>query len=63
MRKRIIACLVGAALGALVFPPVRDMLSIGTVKAAVLCVGAGLLLGYIGSAAWDVMAMGTDSSQ
>ena len=50
-------------MGILLFPPVRDYLALGTVQAVGLCIGAGVLLGYISSAAWDVLVVDAGSTE
>jgi hypothetical protein len=54
MRKRIIACTIGALVGVVLSSPVNDLLKLPDLLGTVACGLAGMGLAYLGTTLIDV---------
>jgi hypothetical protein len=61
MRKRLIICLAGAAVGACVASTLNDSLGLSPAATRGVCSFAGMAVGYVGSTLLDVFAAKPDS--
>ncbi len=60
MRTRLIACLVGGLLGALVATPVNSTLGLNPMLALVACSLAGVAVGYVASIFFHIFTANAD---
>jgi hypothetical protein len=56
MRRRLITCCAGAALGGYFGPAISDTLGLTAASAMALCAAAGLAVGYVVSMLLDVFS-------
>ena len=60
MRTRLIACLVGGLLGAVVTSPINDSLGLNPTVAWIACPSIGVVVGYVASIFFHVFAADED---